>query len=457
MARQGLPRTPGAAQAPPPAPVQENEPPQQAAEPAASASASAPAASTGVRRGLPRPGAAPAAAESSVAQAAPGQPAASAAAVEAEPVAEPVAAAPAAATGRRGLPRPGAASAPAASQTPAAAAPAAADAPAPAKPEAAAPKVQTAATAAPAKPAPAPPGALAKLWATAIGKTVLLAAGLLVLLGAAVLLARWLVGMESVQEFLTRYPGETHLPKGAPVGLPAWMGWQHFFNIFLMVLIIRSGWQVRTQRRPPASWTAKFGKNPKKISINLWFHQFLDILWLVNGVVFVVLLLSTGQWMRVVPSSWEVFPNALSAALQYLSLDWPTENGWVNYNSLQVLAYFATIFLAAPLAAVTGFRMSGAWPSKAEKLSRAYPIEVARAIHLPVMFYFVAFIVVHVALVFSTGALRNLNHMYAAQDAVNWTGFWIFFASLLVIVVGWFAARPILLAPLASLFGKVGR
>ncbi|GGL86623.1 cytochrome b/b6 domain-containing protein [Glutamicibacter protophormiae] len=455
MARQGLPRTPGAAQAPPPpAPVQENEPPQQAAEAAA---ASAPAASTGVRRGLPRPGAAPAAAESSVTQAAPGQPADSAAAVKAEPVAEPVAAAPAAATGRRGLPRPGAASAPAASQAPAAAAPAAADAPAPAKPEAAAPKVQAAATAAPAKPAPTPPGALAKLWATAIGKTVLLAAGLLVLLGAAVLLARWLVGMESVQEFLTRYPGETHLPEGAPVGLPAWMGWQHFFNIFLMVLIIRSGWQVRTQRRPPASWTAKFGKNPKKISINLWFHQFLDILWLVNGAVFVILLLTTGQWMRVVPTSWEVFPNALSAALQYLSLDWPTENGWVNYNSLQVLAYFTTIFLAAPLAAATGFRMSGAWPSKAEKLSRAYPIEVARAIHLPVMFYFVAFIVVHVALVFSTGALRNLNHMYAAQDAVNWTGFWIFFASLLVIVGGWFAARPILLAPLASLFGKVGR
>ncbi|MGC0269526.1 cytochrome b/b6 domain-containing protein [Glutamicibacter soli] len=369
----------------------------------------------------------------------------------------------AAASGRRGLPRPGAASTPAAAESapaaPIAPAPEQAQVPAAPQPAAAKTQAQPAAkpSAAPAKPAPSAPGALAKLWATARGKTLLLAVGLLVLLGAAVLAARWLVSLDSVQSFLARYPGETHLPEGAPVGLPAWMGWQHFFNIFLMVLIIRSGWQVRTQRRPPASWTAKFGKNPKKISINLWFHQFLDILWLVNGAVFVILLLTTGQWMRVVPTSGEVFPNALSAALQYLSLDWPTENGWVNYNSLQVLAYFATIFLAAPLAAITGFRMSGAWPTSAEKLSRAYPIEVARAIHLPVMFYFVAFIVVHVALVFSTGALRNLNHMYAAQDAVNWTGFWIFFASLLVIVGGWFAARPILLAPLASLFGKVGR
>lgn len=300
-------------------------------------------------------------------------------------------------------------------------------------------------------------GALEKFRGSRGGRAVLLAVGLLVLLAVVVFIARWLMATESVQGFVERYPGETELPHGAPTGLPGWLAWQHFFNIFLMVLIIRSGWQVRTQRRPPASWTPRWGKTPKKISINLWLHQSLDILWLVNGVLFVVLLIATGQWMRVVPTSWEVFPNALSAILQYASLDWPTENGWVNYNSLQVLAYFATIFIAAPLAAITGLRMSEAWPNEAKKLSKIYPVEVARAIHLPVMFYFVGFIIVHVALVLSTGALRNLNHMYGGQDAVNWYGFWIFFVSLVVIVGGWFAARPLILAPIASLFGKVSR
>lgn len=285
----------------------------------------------------------------------------------------------------------------------------------------------------------------------------MVAAVLLALMAVVVLAARWLVTLESVQAFISEYPGESHLPEGAPVGLPGWLGWQHFFNAFFMVLIIRSGWQVRTQRKPPASWTPRWGKNPKKISITLWLHQSLDLLWLVNGALFVVLLAFTGQWMRVVPTSWDVFPNALSAALQYASLDWPTENGWVNYNSLQVLAYFVTIFVAAPLAAASGFRMSDLWPSKAKRLSAAYPIEVARAIHLPVMFYFVGFIIVHVALVLSTGALRNLNHMYGGQDAVNWFGFWIFFVSLLVMAGAWFAARPLILAPIASLFGKVGR
>ena len=108
-------------------------------------------------------------------------------------------------------------------------------------------------------------------------------------------------------------------------------------------------------------------------------------------------------------------PECASAALQYASLNWPTENGWVNYNALQLLTYFLTVFIAAPLAFISGIRTSSAWPKKAAALNKAYPIELARAIHFPVMIYFVAFIVVHVFLVLATGALRNLNHMYARQ------------------------------------------
>ncbi len=285
----------------------------------------------------------------------------------------------------------------------------------------------------------------------------------IVAVAAVVFLARWLREMPAVADFLARYPGETHLPETAPVGIPAWLGWQHFFNAFFIVLIIRSGWLVRTRQRPPAYWTRKntgllrTKGAPKRISLDLWLHQSLDILWIVNGVVFIVLLFATGHWMRIVPTSWEVFPNALSAALQYASLNWPVENGWVNYNSLQLLAYFTTVFIAAPLAIVTGVRMSGAWPSNAEKLNRIYPVEVARAIHFPVMLYFVLFIITHVALVMTTGALRNLNHMYAARDEVSWLGFWIFAASVVAMIAAWIAARPVILRPIASLTGKVSR
>lgn len=310
-----------------------------------------------------------------------------------------------------------------------------------------------------AEPLPEP-SPLRPAWPQAIGGLLGLASlGLLAV--AAVFLVRTFLSTPGMQDFLATYPGEYHPAVEVEPGFAPWANWAHFFNMFLMVLIIRSGLRVRSEKRPTVFWTPR-GNSKGKISLTLWFHQALDLLWIVNGVIFVVLLFTTGHWARIVPTSWEVFPNALSAGLQYVSFDWPTDNGWVNYNSLQQLAYFVTVFIAAPLAIVTGFRMSGLWPKKAEGLSKAYPVEWARALHFPVMLYFVAFIIVHVALVFLTGALRNLNHMFAAQGSVdgaayaaNWTGFWVFVLAMAVIAGGWFAARPLVLAPIAKLFGQV--
>lgn len=285
----------------------------------------------------------------------------------------------------------------------------------------------------------------------------------LVALAAIVLVVRWLRGLGPVEEFLTQYPGHQSLPASAPLGLPVWLDWQHFLNVLFMVLIIRSGWAVRTTQRPTMYWTRnnagwiRTTNPPKKISIDLWFHLMVDAFWVLNGVVFYVLLFSTGQWMRIVPTNWGVFPNAVSAAIQYASLDWPTEDGWANYNGLQLLAYFVTVFVAAPLAIITGLRMSGAWPAGAKRLNRVYSVELARAVHFPVMLYFVGFVIVHVALVLATGALQNLNHMYGHRDVVDWVGFSFFAVSIVLIAAVWVAARPILLQPIAALMGRVGR
>ena len=294
-------------------------------------------------------------------------------------------------------------------------------------------------------------------------KLVWIVPAVLLLLAGVVLAAQGLRTLDGVRAFLGEYPGESELATGTPVGFPAWLAWQHFLNSFFILLIIRTGWQIRTAARPAAHWTRnntgllKTKNAPSKISLTLWFHLSLDALWVLNGIIFYILIFTTGQWLRLVPQKWDVFPNALSAGLQYASLNWPTENGWTNYNSLQLLTYFATVFIAAPLAIITGLRMSGAWPKNATRLNRVYPVELARAIHFPVMLYFVFFIIVHVTLVLATGFLRNLNHMYGGSDNTSWVGFWIFAASLVVMAVAWVAARPLFLRSIAALTGSITR
>lgn len=278
-----------------------------------------------------------------------------------------------------------------------------------------------------------------------------------------VLVAGWLRAIPEVEAFIVTYPGTTPLPAGAPVGIPAWLGWQHFLNFFFLVMIVRTAWSIRSKKRPDAFWTRsntgliRTKKAPRRMGINVWLHLVVDALWALNGLVLMVLLFATGQWMRIVPTSWEILPNAASAFLQYASFDWPTSNGWVNYNSLQVIAYFVTVFLAAPIALATGLRLSTAWPLDAPRLNRILPEAPIRWLHNAVLFYFVIFTLVHVTLVMATGALRNLNHMFAGNDGTSWAGAFVFAAALVVVVLAWILLRPNVIRWLASGSGNVRR
>jgi len=303
----------------------------------------------------------------------------------------------------------------------------------------------------------------------------LLPIGLLLLI-VAVAVAKGLRTEPAVEQFIHRYPGTTTTASaGAPTGFPAWLDWQHFFNLLFMVFIIRAGLQIlsdhprlywtrhstpgrdwfRIQKPVPADplWTAKqdsislpsqVGLPGLRHSIGLarWWHLSADALWLLNGVVFYVLLFTTSQWQRLVPTSWAVFPNALSVLIQYLSLHWPANHGWVAYNGLQLLAYFVTVFVAAPLAVLTGLGMSPALSTRFRRISTILSIQTARSLHFLVLVWFLVFIVLHVSLVFTTGLLSNLNHIYAGQNSGGWVGFWIFAAATMVVAVAWLAATP---------------
>lgn len=282
----------------------------------------------------------------------------------------------------------------------------------------------------------------------------------LVALVVVVVIARVLRGIPAVEAFIAEYPGIVPPPEGTPVGIPAWLGWQHFLNAFFLVLLVKTGFELRGKRRPPGFWTRdntkwpRTKRPPRRLGIWLWFHLWLDALWMLTGVSYLVLLFATGQWLRIVPTDWAVVPNAISAALQYASLEWPTEDSWIVYNALQQLAYFTVVFIAAPLALISGLRLSSVWPIEGA-LASPTTEKWARAIHYPVMLFFLAFTFVHVVLVFTTGALRKLNQMYTARDTDDWLGFAVFALTVVVMVAAWILAKPPLLKRIAALSGRV--
>ena len=304
------------------------------------------------------------------------------------------------------------------------------------------------------------------LWSLPVGFV-------LIVIGVAV--AQALRELPVVQDFLVRYPGVPPSARAVTTGFPAWLRVQHFLNLLFMAFIIRAGIQVladhprlywkrdctpgtewfRFQKAVPTGriWTAKdnsvtlpgwLGIPGIRHSIGLarWWHFSFGLLWIINGIVAYALLFWTGQWLRLVPTTWEVFPNAASTALQYLSLTFPTDESWTRYNSLQQLAYFITVFVAAPMSILTGFMQGPAISNRLGWFGRVLNRQLARSIHFLAMCWFLFFILVHVTLVFITGARVNLNMMFAGVNDGSWSGFAVFIPAMALVAVTWWLASP---------------
>src|SRR5579864_3139269 len=294
-----------------------------------------------------------------------------------------------------------------------------------------------------------------------------------VLLVIAVAVAQALRELPAVQNFIVRFPGIPRSAVAVTSGFPAWLRLLHFLNLLFMTFIVRAGIQIladhprlywkrdctpgtewfRFQKAVPTGriWTAKddsvtlpawLGIPGIRHSIGLarWWHFSITLLWMINGIVFYALLFATGQWLRLVPTTWQVIPNAASTALQYLSLTFPADHSWLRYNSLQQLAYFITVFIAAPTSILTGFMQGPAISNRLGWFGRVLNRQRARSIHFLSMWWFLLFILAHVTLVFITGARVNLNMMFAGVHDGSWSGFKIFVPDLSLVAMSWWLA-----------------
>ena len=297
-------------------------------------------------------------------------------------------------------------------------------------------------------------------------KTLLLLASPPLLAVAAAHIQWGTVGLPAME------PSPVFTPETAeePYGFPAWLRITHYVNFFLLILLIRSGLQILMDhprlywnvhctpgtewlRLTPVEvprdrvWTAKddsrhlspwIGLPGYRHTVGMARHwHFLSVIfWVGNGLVFVMLLFATDQWKRLVPTSWQIVPDAWAVFVHYATGHLPPEpNGFYHYNALQQLAYFGVVFVLAPLAMLTGPSMSPAFTARFPW----YPKlpgnrQIGRSIHFLIMCAFIVFIIGHVTMVMLTGFVRNMNHIVVGTDSANPIGLYLGLVGVGVII-----------------------
>jgi methionine sulfoxide reductase catalytic subunit len=263
----------------------------------------------------------------------------------------------------------------------------------------------------------------------------------------------------------------------APHGFPLWIRYAHFFNFLFLMMLVRSGlsilmdhprlyfnndctpgteWIRFTPLTVPKDrvWTAKddaryispvFALPGYRHTVGVarsW--HFIDVYgFIITGLIFIPLLFVTGQWQRVVPTSWIVLPQAWNTFVHYANFRFPPEpNGFYGYNALQQLAYFAAIFLFAPLSILTGAAMSPAMVNRFPWFPRLFGgRQGGRSIHFLMMLMWVGFLIAHVTLVVLTGFKRNMNHIVLGTDNVRTLGMILGFAGIAVVIATWIIAH----------------
>jgi methionine sulfoxide reductase catalytic subunit len=222
---------------------------------------------------------------------------------------------------------------------------------------------------------------------------------------------------------------------------PLWLRATHFLNLLFLSLLVRSGFEILsahpklywnddctpgsewlrlTRKRMPtdtlwtsrdeeesfSSWLALPGR--RNLGLGRHWHFLADAGWLLTGVLYVVTLLATPEWRRLVPTSWSILPAAWHALVSYLSLHLVVTPG--HYNPLEQLAYFSVVFLLSPLAIATGLAMSPSIAARAPWYIRLFGgRQAARSIHFLCLVAFLAFFVVHLVMVALHGEFSEMG------------------------------------------------
>lgn len=227
---------------------------------------------------------------------------------------------------------------------------------------------------------------------------------------------------------------------------PLWLRATHLLNFVLIGMLLRSGWEMLsslprlwwsndcapgkewlrfTRRELPEEegvYTSLMDERSlsplialpgrENIGLGRHWHGLSVMLWVLNGAVYVTLLFATGLWRRLIPTSWDVFPEAWDSLTTYFGLSVPAIEHFTPYDSLQMLGYSFVVFVLAPFMMLTGVAMAPAIRSRYPWFVKMWGgHQGARSLHFIGMVMMSGFIVVHVSLVFLVHTEHNVVHM----------------------------------------------
>jgi DMSO/TMAO reductase YedYZ molybdopterin-dependent catalytic subunit/thiosulfate reductase cytochrome b subunit len=252
---------------------------------------------------------------------------------------------------------------------------------------------------------------------------------------------------------------------------PFWLRFSHFINIIFITLLIRSGieilaalpklywndhakpgteWIKFTKKKIPkdrpwisleeeesfSSWIALPGR--KNLGLGRHWHFFSIVFWMANGAAYYILLFTSDEWHRIVPTSLSVIPQAFHDVMLYATFNFPAAGH--PYNAIQQLTYFGVVFLLGPFMIATGAAMSPAMDARFPWYPRIFRgRQVARSLHFLGMIGFIVFIIIHLTMVTSERFSENMGNIVLGQSTSFGiaVGLFVLFALSVIIVHSW--------------------
>ena len=267
----------------------------------------------------------------------------------------------------------------------------------------------------------------------------------------------------------------------ASLGFPLWLRISHYVNILFIGLVIRSGiqiigahprfywndgckpestWLNFTRKKIPQNqlWTSMDEEVPvtpllalpgqDNLGLGRLWHFFSIIFWVLNGVIYTILLFAFDEWTRLVPTSWDIIPRAWNTFVTYITFHIPPASDFRPYDPLQQLTYLAVIYLLGPLMIATGAAMSPAIEARFPWYIKIFGgRQAARSLHLLGMFAFVLFTIMHTLLVLVVHFQDNIRSIVLGNNtgsitlATTIALIAIAFAILVYVLTSWYSLR----------------